>query len=311
MRQQVCVGGATAALLCALSLSTPARAAEVPGWYSRTDFNAALTRGNSDTLNVGLNAEFTRKWLRTDWKTRAIFSRNDVSEPTRRAVSTCVLPCDTVADARDESGPNVTKSEKMFADSTFKRRVTERFFWNAAGSFERDKFAGLDNRLVAFLGVGYRFENRDKTGLFDLTAGPTYTTQKEVIDDPETVNQFAGARVAATGDYKFGDTKNSTFSSQLVVDENLQDTADLRSNWVNRLTVAMGRRLSVNLSAQLVYDNQPQLVELTIFRTNVAGNLVETQSKKNFPAKKLDATISAGITITFSPGGVASRPGVN
>jgi len=310
MRQQVCVVGATA-LLCALSLSSPARAAEVPGWYSRTDFNAALTRGNSDTLNVGLNAEFTRKWLRTEWKTRAIFSRNDVSEPTRRAVSTCALPCDTVADARDEAGPNVTKSEKTFADSTFMRRVTERFFWNVAGSFERDKFAGLDSRAVAALGVGYRWENRDKSGLFDATFGPTYTTQKEVVDDPSTVNDFAGARFAATGSYKFGDTKGSTFSSQLVMDENLQDTADLRANWVNRLTVAMSQRLALNLSAQFVYDNQPQLVQLTIFRSNAAGNLVETQSRKDFAAKKLDATISAGITITFAPGGRASRPSVN
>ncbi len=311
MRQQVRVAGITAALCSAVGLASPAMAADVIGWYSRTDFNVALSQGNSDTLNVGLNGEVTRKWLRTEWKTRAIFTRNDVAEPTRRAVTRCVLPCDVVGTAVEESGPTVTKSEKIFGDTTFMRRVTERLFWNVAGSYERDKFAGLDSRVVGAVAAGYRWENRDKTGLLDLTVGPTYTSQSEVVDDPETENQFAGARFTATGSYKFGDTKNSTVSSELVVDENLQATGDLRANWVNRLTVAMGRRLALNLNAQFAYDNEPQLVELTVVRVTLTGNLLETQSKKQFSAKKLDATLSAGITITFSPGGSAARPGVN
>lgn len=308
MRQRVCVSCAAAALVGALSLASPAKGAEVPGWYSRTDFNAALSAGNSETFNIGLNGELTRKWLRTEWKTRAIFTRNDVAEPTRRAVTDATGSLTT---ARDESGPTVTKSEKIFADTNFMRRVTEGFFWNATGSYERDKFAGLDSRFTGVLGVGYRWQNRDQSGLLDLSVGPTYTTQKEVVDDPDTLNDFAGARFVASGSYKFGDTKASNLTSELIVDENLQDTADLRSNWLTRLTVAMARRLSLNLSLQLIYDNQPQLVDLTVYRRNLSGNLVETQNKLSFPAKELDTVLSAGITITFAPGGPASKPSVN
>ena len=62
----------------AAALAAPAGAATVPGWYSSTDFSFGMQRGNSKTLNAGLNTNLTRQWLRTAWKTNGSFVRNDV-----------------------------------------------------------------------------------------------------------------------------------------------------------------------------------------------------------------------------------------
>ncbi|HLA77682.1 MAG TPA: DUF481 domain-containing protein [Vicinamibacteria bacterium] len=293
---------------CVLGFGAQGFGAEVPGWYSSSDLSFALAKGNSETLNLGLNAQITRKWLRTSWKTDANFVRTDVHEPTRRAV--CTGTCDLNL-AEVELGPTQTKSEKAFVNSAFERRVTERFFWKVAGNFERDKFAGLDSRTSGAAGVGYMWRNLDSSKTLQADVAATYTDQKEVVPDPETEDSFAGVRFTVNAGFRFGDAKRSAYTSQLVVDENAQDTDDLRANWQNSLSVEMNRRFSVKLNLQFAYDNQPQLVELALFRRNVGGNLVETPTKFPARAEKLDTSVSASIVVNFSPGGPVSRPGTN
>src|SRR6188508_2650584 len=96
----------------------PASAATVPGWYSSTDLSFVMQRGNSKTLNAGINANLTRQWLRTAWRTNGSFVRNDVSEPSRIAVG-------STTNFVTDFGPTVTKSEKIFANSDLERRLTE------------------------------------------------------------------------------------------------------------------------------------------------------------------------------------------
>ncbi len=306
MKQRFRVAGLAMATACILGLGARGWSAEVPGWYSSSDLSFALAKGNSETLNLGLNAQLTRKWLRTSWKTDATFVRTDVHEPTRRAV--CNITCD-LSLAEVELGPTQTKSEKVLVNSGFERRVTERFFWKIAGNFERDKFAGLDSRSSGAAGVGYMWRNLDSSKTLQADIAATYTDQKEVVPDPTTEDSFAGVRFTANAGFRFGDAKRSAYTSQLVVDENAQDTDDLRANWQNAISVEMNRRFSLKLNLGLAYDNQPQLVEFTLFRRNASGNLVETQSKFAARAKKLDTSVSASIVVNFSPGGPVSRPG--
>lgn len=308
MKQQFRVAGVAVTAACILGFGAQGFGAEVPGWYSSSDLSFALAKGNSETLNLGINTQITRKWLRTSWNTTGNFVRTDVHEPTRRAV--CTGTCDpslTVV----ELGPTVTKSEKVFVNSDFQRRVTESFFWKLAGGFERDKFAGLDSRSSAAAGVGYMWRNQDSSKTLQADVAATYTDQQEVVPDPTTEDSFAGVRFTVNGGYRFGDAKRSAYTSQLVVDENAQDTEDLRANWQNSLSVEMSRRFSLKLNVQFAYDKQPQLVELTLFRRNISGNLVETPTKFPARAKALDTSVSASIVVNFSPGGAASKPGSN
>jgi putative salt-induced outer membrane protein YdiY len=268
----------------------PASAATVPGWYSSTDLSFGMQRGNTKTLNAGINANLTRQWLRTAWRTNGSFVRNDVSEPSRIAVG-------STTNFVTDFGPTVTKSEKIFANSDLERRLTERFFWNVAGSFERDQFAGLDSRVIGALGVGYLWQKPDNSGLFRAGIAGTYTSQSETVDDPETEDEFAGVRFTADGEKRFGDRKQNTFTSNLIVDENVQDTDDLRFNWQNSLAVAMNQRLALKMGVQLAFDNQPQLVDFDLLLPNVVQTV-----KVSAPAEKLDLGVTVSLVINFQPG---------
>jgi len=279
---------ATGLLLAAAVI--PAHAATAPGWYSNTDLSFVMQRGNSETLNLGINASLTRQWLRTAWRNNGSFVRTDVNEPTIFAVG-------TPTNFSIETGPRVTKSEKLFFNSDLERRITERVFWNVAGNVERDVFAGLRHRETGALGIGYLWQKPDNSSLFRVGIAATYTNQEEVIDDPETENQFAGARLTMDGEKRFGDRKQNTFTSNLIVDENVQDTDDLRFNWQNGIAVAMNQRLSLKLGAQLAYDHQPQLIEIPLVLLNGAdGGQVAGR------ADTLDVSVTMSIVINFQPG---------
>ena len=306
MRQPFRIATVTAAAIALLlAAGSPSSAAVIPGWYVQGNLSLVLNNGNSDTYNVGATADITRMWLRTSWKTTGSFNRNAVREPERQAV----LSGTSIS---IEKGPRVTKSEKIFVNSIFERRITERFFWNVGGTAERDIFAGLNNRLTGVVGVGYLWSKTDGTASFKASIGGTYTSQDEVIDDPETENQFAGARFTASGDKKFGDRNQHAFTSELIVDENIQQSDDLRANWQNSLTASLSGKLALQLGVQLRFDNLPELIEFPVFVRGSDGVLREPDPRPAAfiaAAKKLDVAATVSLVITLSPGGSASRPG--
>jgi hypothetical protein len=270
--------------------ATPAQAATVPGWYSSTDLSFVMTQGNSKTMNFGITADLTRQWLRTAWRNNGSFVRNDVAEPSQTAVG---VP----GDFSVETGPSVTKSERLFFKSDLERRMTERFFWNVAGNVERDVFAGLDYRAAGAAGVGYLWQKPDNSSLFRAGIAATYTSQEEVINDPDTEDSFFGARLTLDGEKRFGDRFQNTFTSNLIVDENLQDTEDLRFNWQNALAVSMNQRMALKFGVGLIFDNQPQLVDVPLF--NINGVEVGRVPAR---AEELDIAVTASVVINFRPG---------
>jgi len=307
-----------AAIALFLACAAPGNAAVVPGWYSSTDLTAVVAHGNSDTINVGATVNVRRMWLRTSWTNTLSFSRNDVRDPQRFAV--IVGNTATV-----DNGEFSAKSEKLFANSNLERRVTERFFWNVGATGERDKFAGLNSRLTGVVGVGMLWQSAQGDGFVKAGVAGTYTAQNEVIDDPETENQFAGARFTLDGEKRFGTEKQHAFTSNLIVDQNVQQTDDLRANWQTALAAAISQKMQLKVGVQVAFDNAPQLVDLPvavllasggvrdadaadIARVIPTGDLRVVENKLVTPAKKVDATFTVSVVINFGPGGRASRP---
>ena len=213
----------------------------------------------------------------------------------------------------------------MIEVKLYEHRVTERFFWNLGATGERDKFAGLNSRLTGVAGIGLLWQSTSGDGFFKLGVAGTYTSQNEVVDDPQTENQFAGVRGTADAEKRFGSEKQHSFTSKLIVDENLQQTDDTRVNWQNALAASISQRLALKVSVGLAYDNAPELVDLPaavllpgggsrdaqaadIARVLASGDLRVLENKLVTPAKKLDATMAVSLVINFGPGGRASRP---
>jgi hypothetical protein len=211
-----------------------------------------------------------------------------------------VFAIGTPANFTLDSGPRVTKSEKLFFNSDLERRITERVFWNVAGSVERDIFAGLRHRETGAIGIGYLWQKPDNSSLFRMGVAATYTNQEEVEPDPadpDKPNPFAGVRVTLDGEKRFGDRKQNQFTSNLIVDENVQDTDDLRFNWQNAISVAMNQRLALKLGAQVAYDHQPQFIDIPLFSPSGA-DLGQVAGR----ADELDVSVTMSIVINFQPG---------
>jgi uncharacterized protein DUF481 len=307
-----------AAIALFFALAGPTSAATIPGWYSSTDLSAVIAHGNSDTINVGATVNIRRMWLRTSWINTLSFSRNDVRDPQRLAII-------NGTNATIQTGQFVAKSEKLFANSNFERRVTERFFWNIGATGERDKFKGLNSRLTGVVGIGMLWQDITGKSFIKAGVGGTYTAQNEVIDDPTTENQFAGVRFTLDGEKRFGEEAQHAFTSNLIVDENVQQTDDVRANWQNALAAAISQKMQLKVGVQLAFDNAPQLIDYPatvdlgngtfrdaqaadILRVRPAGGVQIIDNKLVAPAKKLDATFTVSLVINFGPGGRAGRP---
>ena len=78
-------------------------------------------------------------------------------------------------------------------ENRYDRNISERFFWNAGVSWERNKNAGILNRYIGFAGVGNRWWSREDLK-FSTTYGLSYTDREDEVQDPLKDDTFVGFR---------------------------------------------------------------------------------------------------------------------
>ena len=150
--------------------------------------------------------------------------------------------------------------------SRLDRALSESAFIYGGADWDRNTFAGIQNRYGFVSGAGRSWFDTDSRKL-KTDLGLTYTIQKDVVENPGTDDSFSGLR----GSYDFFHklTETTDLASVLVVDENLNDTEDLRADWTNSLAVAMSERLALKTSLQILFDNQPALTSVPLDDTQV------------------------------------------
>jgi putative salt-induced outer membrane protein YdiY len=275
------------------------------GWFAQGDVGFNLTAGNAKTSSLAFKLDATRSWLRTEFKLSGGGMRANAEEaspnglPARYAVGSI----DNIV----ENTHTVPKAANYFAHADFLRRVTERFFWKIGSDFERDQFSGIDSRVVGRGGLGYFWANRDTTK-FSTSVDATYTQEKATVDagPQQGEENFPGVRFQADLDKKFGMDRRNTYVMKLIVDENLKDTEDVRTSFINSLAVDMNRYLALKAEVQLRHDNQPAFIDVPLF----AANPLPGDKGVNVaaPAEKLDSLFRVAVVINFTPGRSGSRP---
>ena len=269
------------------SLAGAADPPPAPGWYSTSGFSFVMASGNSGTSALGLKAEVKRLWPNATFSVGGSVVRAEANDPGRRAVG----------DPRDfelETGPRVLKAAKYNAGAGYDRNVSDRLGWQAGVEFDRDKFSGLKSRSLALAGVRYLLANQ-KDFVFKTGLAATLAHQSELVDDPLTKNTFVGARLSADAEKTLG--ANSKYVGGLAVDENLQDTDDLRIRFANALGVSMSRKLSLQVGLLMLYDHQPSLLDLPLFdRQGVPTGLTVVAD-----AATLDTTFTVSVVVSFGP----------
>ena len=226
------------------------------GWFNTTDFAWVLTGGNSQTSTLGLGNVLRHLWDTSTFRFEIGGIRSESTLKTQRAVGS-----EGDFELFEESTSETT-AEGYLANARYDWLFSGAWYAYGFGGWERNTFAGFDNRYTGAAGVGRQFVDTENTKL-KIDLGGTYVNQQDVIPVPGRAESFGGLRL--TADWIQTITSNTDFTSNLILDQNLNDTDDLRANWLNALSIAMSETLALRTSLQLLWDNQPSQALVPLF----------------------------------------------
>lgn len=254
-------------------------------WENATELSFVATGGNASSSTLGLKAALTGSDDVNAFKLEIGGVRGETG--FRELTATGTPASFTVAEA--------TRSE-LTAESYFARARADRSFGVAYGfggaGWDRNTFAGVQNRYAFVTGVGRDWATTEDTR-FKTDLGLTYTIQKDVDPAPNADEGFGGIRLSVDAQRPLSST--TTFASVLVVDENLENTDDLRADWTNSLSISMSERLALKTSLQLLMDNQPSLLAVPL----VDGGGTPTGTNVLTPGDKVDSILTLTLVITL------------
>jgi len=260
-----------------------AQDAPPPGWYNTTELSAVWTAGNAASSTFGLKNDLRRVWENATFALQVGGIRTESTKRSRRAVGTA-----TQYSVLDSTSTDLT-AENYYVRARFDRSISAATFAYASGGWLRNTFAGVQNRYTLVGGAGRSWVNRENA-LFKTDVGVTYTVQDDVTGSSDN---FAGVRFGAEAKKEL--TATTKYSSTLIVDENLDNTSDLRADFTNAIAVTISDGLALKTSFQLMYDREPSLVEVPLFTTagNPAGQDVTAR------LKKIDSLFTVALVIDF------------
>jgi len=230
-------------------------------WSDSAEFSYVILSGNSSASTLG--AKNTYEW--TDeistftLKARGIRAESERKDE-RRAVG-------TVNDFRVVEGKNEVTAENYAVEGRYEHTLSERAFWYSGVSWERDRFKGIQNRYVGAAGIGTLWVDTERA-TFKTEYAATFTSEDEVVDDPETDDSFAGVRLSSSFARRFA--ASSEYTNDTVFDGNVDESSDWRASMINAVSVSINDRLKLKVSLEWLYENEPASEELNLF--DGAGN---------------------------------------
>lgn len=240
----------------------PAKAKEEPkrGWSDTADLSLVVTKGNTDSTSVGFTNKLRYRWERAKFEFDVSAVRANTADdrffrvdpglefPVGGAPShpptTLIQPSPTLDVAN------------YLVRGAYERRLSPRVFWNTGASWYRNDDAGILNRYVLHAGVGNAWVDRERRR-FATSYGISYTDREEEEPDPEKDRRFGGARFGWTYMERFN--ASTTLDSELAMNVNLSDGRDSSLTTINAVTVTMSERLSLRVSLQWLFENEPAL----------------------------------------------------
>lgn len=254
------------------------------GWSATAELTGVWTAGNSTASTFGLNASVRREWARSELKVDGGGIRTEAVRMTRVARGS------VESYEIEEETDRERTAESYYARARFDRRLSEAFYTFAGADWLRNTFSGVDSRTLFAAGAGNRWIADERTR-FKTDAALTYTLQDDVVNNPFVNSEFAGVR-AALDLWKYV-SSSAEFASVLVADWNLDNREDVRLDWTSSLPVSINARLALKPSLQLLWRNEPSLIEVPLVAPDgsATGELVTT------PLEKLDTFFTLALVV--------------
>ncbi|MDX1568502.1 MAG: DUF481 domain-containing protein [Longimicrobiales bacterium] len=252
---------------------------EDAGWSSSAEVSYVLTSGNASTSTLGIRSTTEYAWPNATFQISAGGIRTRTETTVRTATGT-VNDFEIVEQTISE-----VTVERYHARGRYDRDISGDTYAFGGAGWERNTFSGFDNRYSGVAGFGRDWitteDRRLKTDL-----GFTYTKQDDVVEDPTIDDSFAGLRGSVEFAHPLSET--ARYTSELIVDENLSETADFRTDWTNSVSADISDALSLSTTYQILFDNEPALVAVPL-----NGSQVFT------PLDKIDTTFTVTLVVTL------------
>jgi putative salt-induced outer membrane protein len=225
------------------------------GWKDTAELGYVVTSGNSDSSTLGLKNTLVYDWAEARFETKLGAVRVESA-----TAATFGVPDGT--DFKLGENDRELTAESYFLNGRYDRKITDKFFWFTGAGWDRNTFAGVQNRYTAFGGVGNIWFDTD-TVKWRTDYAATFTKEEDVIEPEDFDDTFFGVRLSSTFLYKW--SESGSYGNDTIVDENLDDTDDLRVNMTNWVAVNMTTHLALKVSLQWMYDHQPAQLAVDAF----------------------------------------------
>lgn len=255
------------------------------GWSLSAELSLVMAAGNAETTTLGAGTSLRRVWEDARWRLESGGLRTKSADITRRAIGTAE---DFVVEEESESE---LTAENYYVRTRFDRSLSERSFLYGGVSWIRNTFTGIDARWTLVGGGGFTVWETERSH-FHVDLGGTYTVENPTVGGTPS-QDFAGIRFS--WDYGRRLAESAEFTSVLVVDENLDDSEDVRGDFTNAISVSISKTLALRTSLQLLYDAQPALEEVPLFTADAepTGETVLAE------LDELDSLLTVAIVLTF------------
>lgn len=277
-----CNGAGLVVALMGLVVGQGVAAQEDP-WTlkDKAELSVVWTGGNASSSTFGVKNTLLGTGGPSKLKIEAGGIRTESTVKTRTANGTA--QSFTVNEVRLDQ----LTAESYFARGRYDYTMAPKTFLFAGTGWDRNTFSGIEHRVSFVAGAGAQWSETDDF-TFRTDLGATYTIQNNVATGP--LDRFAGLRFS--WDLSRQLTGTTTWDSQLMLDENLKNTDDLRFDLQNAVSVAMSERLALKAGLQMLFDNDPSFIDVPLFTGGVdTGTLVPAQ------LKKLDTIFTVALVI--------------
>jgi len=252
-------------------------------WKATAELSFVVTGGNTSTSAFSLGTSFNRKWTNDALLFKSYILKSNSTTTTRTAQGT-------------ETDFNIieAKVHRLVAENyllagQYDRRISKKLSGQAGLSWDRNRFAGVEDRVMFTTGFGYAWVEKARTQI-RTGGGLTYTLRQYV---GQSMASFAGLRFSILADRKI--LENSSVSTQFVLDDNLKRMDDWRFDWTNSVSASISKSLALKISIRLLYTHVPALQSLALF--DLEG--LPTGLFVQVPLKNLDTLMTTSIVINF------------
>jgi putative salt-induced outer membrane protein YdiY len=252
------------------------------GWLHQAELSWVSTSGNSDTSTIGFKDLSVRRWKRSSFEIRV---------EGVRAESTTEIRIGTDIDNRPGEISETT-AERYLLEGRYNRKISDKFFWMTGAGWDRNRPSGIEDRYNVFAGVGNIWRNDEKVK-FRTGYAFNYTDEQQTTGFDDS---FGGLRLSWGYLRKFGE--DITFIDELVIDENLEETSDLRVDFFNSVAVALSGRLALKVGLRLLFDNEPAFGEFPLFDAPPGQGGARTGTVVD-QLDELDTIFTTSLVVTF------------